>query len=118
MCDDTHVFVLLVHYYTSRWKDSNTAPMIMSSPVKERAVMDIRATVEANSDIADDLLAIHGFSVADAVASFHDIGKATVDKYANKWVKWLTRLGFESMCEPVQPFLYLVFQVAFKTASS
>ena len=36
--------------------------MIMSSPVKERAVIYIRATVESHSDIADDLLAIHGLS--------------------------------------------------------
>ena len=68
MCDDTDVFVLLVHNYnTSRCKCSNSAPMIMSSQVKERAVIDIRATVEAQSDIADDLLTIHGLSGADAV---------------------------------------------------
>ena len=56
VCDDTYVFVLLFHYYNSRCKGSNSAPMIMSSPVKERAVIYIRATVEAHSDIADDLL--------------------------------------------------------------
>ena len=84
VCDDTDVFVLLVHYYNSRCKYSNSAPMIMSSPVKERAVIDIRATVESHSDIADDLLAIHGLSGADAVASFHGIGNATVVKVAKK----------------------------------
>ena len=37
--------------------------MIMSSPVKERAVIAIiRATVESHSDIAGDLLAIHALS--------------------------------------------------------
>ena len=71
MCDDTYVFVLLVHYYNSMCKRSNSAPMIMSSPVKERAVIDIRGTVESHSDIADDLLAIHGPSGADTVASLH-----------------------------------------------
>ena len=54
--------------------------MIMSSPVKERAVIDIRATVVSHSDIAGDLLAIHGLSGAYAVAYFHGIGKATVVK--------------------------------------
>ena len=54
--------------------------MIMSSPVKERALIDIRATVESHSDVADDLLAIHVLSGADAVASLHGIGKATVIK--------------------------------------
>ena len=56
----------------------------MSSPVKERAVIYIHATGEAHSDIADDLLAIHGLSGADAVASLHGIGKATVVNVSNK----------------------------------
>ena len=51
VCDDTDVFVLLVHYYNSRCKFGNSAPMIMASPVKERAVIDIRATVESQSDV-------------------------------------------------------------------
>ena len=37
-----------------------------------------------HSDVADDLLAIHGLSGADEVASFHGIGKATVVKVAKK----------------------------------
>ena len=65
VCDDTDI-----HYY-SRCKCSNSAPMIISSPVKERAVIDIRATVESHSHIADDLLVIPGLSGADALASFH-----------------------------------------------
>ena len=60
--DDTDVFVLLVHFYNSKCATSNSAPMIMSSPVQERAVIDIRATAEKHSDIAHDLLAIHGLS--------------------------------------------------------
>jgi len=43
-------------------------------------VVDICATAEARSDIAGDLLAIHGLSGADIVASLHGIGKATVIK--------------------------------------
>ena len=76
--DDTDVFVLLVHFCNSKCKGRNAAPMIMSSHLKERAVVDIRATAEAHSDIADDLLAIHRLSGADTVASLHGIGKATV----------------------------------------
>ena len=56
VCDDTDVFVLLEHFYNSKCKGSNAAPMIMSSPLKERAVVDIRATAEAHSDIADELI--------------------------------------------------------------
>ncbi len=56
----------------------------MSSPVKERTVIYIRATAGSHNDVADDLLAIHGFSGADAVASLHGIRKATVVKVAKK----------------------------------
>ena len=41
---------------------------------------DIVATATAHSDIADDLLAIHGISGADIVASLHGVGKTTVIK--------------------------------------
>ena len=34
VCNDTDVFVLLVHFYNSKCKGSNAAPMIMSSPGK------------------------------------------------------------------------------------
>ena len=54
----------------------------MSSPVKE--VVDIRATAEAHRDIAGDLLAIHGLSGADTIASLHGIGKGTVLKISKK----------------------------------
>ena len=67
--------------------------MIMSSPLKERAVVDIRATAEAHSDIADDLLAIHGLSGADTVASLHDIGKATVIKVSKTGRFSLSKVG-------------------------
>ena len=75
--DDTDVFVLLVHFYNSKCATSNSAPMIMSSPVQEQAVIDIRATDEK-------LLGIHGLSGADTVASYHGIGKASVLKVAQK----------------------------------
>ena len=47
-------------------------------------MIDILATVESHSDVADELLAIHGLSGTDAVASLHGIGKATVAKVAKK----------------------------------
>ena len=75
VCDDTDVFVLLVHFYNSKCKNSNV--MIMSSSLKE---WDMGATAEAHSDIANDMLAIHGLSGADIVATLHGIGKATVIK--------------------------------------
>ena len=84
VCDNTDVFVLLVHYYNSRCKGSNVAPVIMPSPEKERAVVDIHATAEEQGDIAGDLLALHGSSGADTVSSLHGIGKAIIVKTAKK----------------------------------
>ena len=40
--------------------------------------------MESHSDIADDLLAIHGLSDAYTEASLHGIGKATVVKVVKK----------------------------------
>ena len=81
VCDDTDVFILLVHFYHTHGPGS---PMIMSSPVKERAVIDIKQTSEVHKDIAPDLLALHGLSGADTVSSIHGIGKSTVVKIAKK----------------------------------
>ena len=65
----------------------------MSSPVKERAMVDIRATAEKHCDIADDLPAIHGLSGADTVASLHGIGKATAIKIAKNRGCQLSDIG-------------------------
>ena len=81
VCDDTDVFALLVHFYHSLGKGS---PMIMSSPVKERAVIDIKQTAASHIDIASDLLALHGLSGADTVSAIHGIGKTTVVNLAKR----------------------------------
>ncbi|KAK2157857.1 hypothetical protein NP493_1847g00000 [Ridgeia piscesae] len=78
VCDHTDVFVLLVHFYHIMCSGRNAVPMIMSSLVKERAVIDIGATASAHSDIADDLLAIRGFSGAYNVASLHAVTECRV----------------------------------------
>ena len=80
VCYGTDVLVLLVHFYHIKCRGRNSAPMIVTSLVKERAGIDIGAIATAHSDIADDLLAIHGSSGADTVASLRGVGKATVIK--------------------------------------
>ena len=81
-CYGTDVLVLLVHFYHIKCRGRTSAPMIMTSLVKERAGIDIGA-IATHIDIADDLLAIHGSSAgADTVASLHGVGKATVIKIA------------------------------------
>ena len=67
--------------------------MIMLFLVKERAVIHIGTTATAHSDIADDLLAIHGISGADTVASLHGVGKATVIKIAKRGTLSLSKIG-------------------------
>ncbi len=71
VCDDTDVFCLLIYHYNRVC--TNRASMIMSSPIRDRIVVDIRATAAKHSDIASDLLAIHGLSGADTVASLHGV---------------------------------------------
>ena len=84
MCDDTDVLVLLVHFYHIKNRGRNSVSMIMPSLVKERAGIDIGTTPAAHSGIADDRLAIYGFSGADTVASLHGVRKATVIIIAKK----------------------------------
>ena len=94
VCDDTEVLVLLVHFYHIKCRHRNSAPMIMSYLVTERAVTDIGTTATAHSGIADDLLAIHGISRANTVASWHGVGKATVIKLAKKGTLSLSKVGY------------------------
>ena len=48
MCDDTDVFADYFSYTSTIVNaENNAAPVIMASPLKDRAVVDIRATAEA-----------------------------------------------------------------------
>ena len=82
VCDDTHVFLLLVHFYNRMCL--NQTPMIMASPVRDRAVTDVPSTSAFHNDIASDLLVIHGLSGADTIAALHGIGEAMALKVARK----------------------------------
>jgi hypothetical protein len=90
VCDDTDVLALLIHFYHIHCKGST---MIMSSPIKDRAVIDIKATTAAHSDIASDILAIHGLSGADTVSALYGIGKATVVRIAKQGKLRLSSIG-------------------------
>ena len=48
----------------------------MVSPIRCRAVIDIKATVDLHRDIIPDLLAAHGLTCCDTVAIYFGIGKA------------------------------------------
>ena len=74
VCYGTDVFVLLAHFYHIKHRGRNSAPVIMTSLVKEQAGIHIGATATAYCNTADDLLAIQGISRADIVASLHGVG--------------------------------------------
>ncbi|KAK1891934.1 Exophilin-5 [Dissostichus eleginoides] len=66
--DDTDVFVLLLHHYHQAGRD---VPLIMESPRKERAIVDIKATLSKHSEIVENLLPAHAISGCDTVASYY-----------------------------------------------
>ena len=82
VCDDTRVFSsvgkLLYRMCLSQ------APVIMASPVRDRAVTDIHSTATFHNDITSDLLVIHGLSGADTIAALHAIVEAMAIKVARR----------------------------------
>ena len=51
--NDTDVFVLLLHYYQAQ---NLSIPVVMESPIKERAVIDVSQTVQRNRNIVPELI--------------------------------------------------------------
>ena len=97
--------------------------MIMSSPIKDRAVIDIKATTAAHSDIAPDILAIHGLSGADTVSSLYGIGKATVVKIAKQGKLSLNSIGnikaeMETVKTQATPFICAAYGASVKSCTS
>ncbi|KAF3842425.1 hypothetical protein F7725_024376 [Dissostichus mawsoni] len=72
---DTDVFVLLLHHYHQAGLD---VPLIMESPRKERAIVDIKVTLSKHSEIVENLLPAHAISGCDTVASYYGLGKGSV----------------------------------------
>ena len=75
--DDTDVFILLLYYYL---QENLTCSLFMTSPIHQRAVIDIKATVHVHHSIITNLLAAHALSGCDTIASYFGIGKGTVLK--------------------------------------
>ena len=55
----------------------------MDSPVRDRAVLDIRQTTPKHTHIPTDLLSAHAISGCDTVAGYFGIDKGTVIKKLN-----------------------------------
>ena len=54
--------------------------VMMTSPIRGVTVIDINASVNINRAIMDDLLAAHGLTGCDTVATYHGIGKGVTLK--------------------------------------
>ena len=72
VCDDTDVFVLLVHFYSSE----NLSSDIFMIPTRSaRSVVNIGATAKENEDIAKYLLPVHALTGCDTASTLYGIGK-------------------------------------------
>lgn len=72
VCDDTDVFILLVHFYASE----NLHSDIFMVPTRSaRSVVNIGATAKENEPIAKHLLSVHALTGCDTTSTLYGIGK-------------------------------------------
>ena len=90
IADDTDIFVLLCHFVFNRYI---TGHVMMTSPIRERTVIDINASVDKNRTIMDNLLAAHGLTGCDTVAMYHGIGKGVTLKVLRTSNLSLSKIG-------------------------
>lgn len=90
IADDTDVFILLMYHY---WRERLTCPMIMGSPIQQRSLIDIKATVQAHLAIIPGLPAAHALSGCDTVPTYFGIGKGSVLKNLVAEPSSLSQLG-------------------------
>ena len=80
--------VLLYHYL----QQGLQTQMVMESPIKERNVIDIQATIEKHESIIPTMLVAHALTGCYTVSVFHSVGKGTMLKVL-KSVSTLNVLG-------------------------
>ena len=69
VADDTDIVVLLLHFCCQGDIPASTSAL-MVSPIRGHAVIDINATVDLHRGIIPDLLAAHGLTSCDTVATY------------------------------------------------
>ena len=77
VCDDTDVFVLLIHFYLEK---EMTMKVSMESPCVGRTIIDIRQTALKPNHVTTYLPAVHALTGCDTVSYLFGIGKATALK--------------------------------------
>ena len=83
VADDTDMYALLLYHYLQQGLQ---IPMVMESPIKERTVIGIRATVEKHQGIIPAILTGHALSGCDTVAACFGVGKGKMLKALNSGV--------------------------------
>ena len=72
ICDDTDVFILLMHFYQQyRWNCN----VLMEGTSGERRVISIPEAVDKHCDKVESLVALHALSGCDTVPQMSGIGK-------------------------------------------
>ena len=72
ICDDTQVFLLLLHYYSML---KLPCKLMMAGTSKDRALIDTGQTVNNHSTFYDTVLAAHALSGCNTTARMNGIGK-------------------------------------------
>ena len=85
VADDTDAFVPLCHFMFN--------DVMMVSPIRGRTVIDISESVDKNRAIMADLLAAHGLTGCDKVATYHGIGKGVALKVLTSEALSLSKVG-------------------------
>ena len=80
ICDDTDVFVLLVHFYI---QENLSCKLFVSGTSTNRRTIDIKETAKKHSQIADQLLPAHALTGCDTVSQLYRVGKTTAVKMIN-----------------------------------
>lgn len=92
VADDTDIFVLLLHFFCQGDIPASTI-VLMVSPIQGRAVIDINATVDQHHELIPDLLAAHGLTGCDTVATYFGIGKAAALRVLRAGTEHLSYIG-------------------------
>ena len=92
VADDTDIFVLLLHFCCQGDIPVSTSVLVVS-PIRCRAVIDINASVDLHRDIIPDMLAAHGLTGCDTVATYFGILNAAALKVMTSGVHALTYVG-------------------------
>ncbi|KAJ4940719.1 hypothetical protein JOQ06_027014 [Pogonophryne albipinna] len=97
-------------------------PLIMESPRKERAIVDIKATLSKHSEIVENLLPAHAISGCDTVASYYGLGKGSVINVLKAGYQ-LSAIGnmdapFQQVLDPATAFISACYGIKESTDMS